>query len=327
MTMKVVSMGNLNTAVIGEKGYGSNIGKKGTSTDITFYNLKRGHDTVTIVEPSRYPDKFSSLFFALSEADVVILVVNEIDAAFGEVVLTADALGKRSGIIILKNYHTEDEIRPFLEGTVTAGYKINGDDTIKLRETLVEMAAKKGQNAQVDNGEGYVPIDHFFNVKGVGTVILGTVMSGIIRKHDDLRAYPTEKKAHVRSIQKHDDDFDEAAAGDRVGLALKNITTDELDRGYVLSSADLNVLWDLEVILSPNRFWKRPIEAGNVLHIGHWMQFVPARVESSNREGANYRLSLKLEKPLIVPEHPSLLVSHLDAGKLRVIGATSTENI
>ena len=46
-------MGNITVAILGALDYGSTIGKKGTSTDITLYNLKKGEDTVTIIEPTR----------------------------------------------------------------------------------------------------------------------------------------------------------------------------------------------------------------------------------------------------------------------------------
>lgn len=56
-------MPNLNVAVIGPEGYAKDLGKKGTVSDITFYNLKKDDITVTIIEPTRYPEKLSSLFF------------------------------------------------------------------------------------------------------------------------------------------------------------------------------------------------------------------------------------------------------------------------
>ncbi|MCK7520919.1 MAG: EF-Tu/IF-2/RF-3 family GTPase [Ignavibacteriales bacterium] len=59
---------------------------------------------------------------------------------------------------------------------------------------------------------------------------------GSIKKHDTLKVLPTEKTAQIRSIQKHDDDADYAITGDRVGLALKNIESEDLDRGFVLTN-------------------------------------------------------------------------------------------
>jgi selenocysteine-specific translation elongation factor len=57
-------MGNLTVAILGKLGYSSNLAKKGTSTDITLYNLKKGEDVITFIEPTRYPDRLAPLFYA-----------------------------------------------------------------------------------------------------------------------------------------------------------------------------------------------------------------------------------------------------------------------
>ncbi len=62
------------------------------------------------------------------------------------------------------------------------------------------------------------------------------VTSGFIQKHATLNVLPGGKSAQVRSIQKHDDEFDIAGEGDRVGLALKNVEVEDLDRGAVLTN-------------------------------------------------------------------------------------------
>ncbi|MBT5642822.1 elongation factor Tu, partial [Candidatus Bathyarchaeota archaeon] len=85
-------MTNLNIAVLGSIGYSRELGKKGTESDITLYNMKRGETTVTIVEASKYPEKIQSLFYAAGFGDFIILVVDEINASFGETVLMLDCL-------------------------------------------------------------------------------------------------------------------------------------------------------------------------------------------------------------------------------------------
>ena len=92
-----------------------------------------------------------------------------------------------------------------------------------LREKLLAEAAKQ-KPAEAPVGAqsiGMVPVDHAFNVKGVGVVILGVVTSGFVQKHATLNVLPAGKTAQVRSIQKHDDEFDVAGEGDRVGLSIK----------------------------------------------------------------------------------------------------------
>ena len=212
-------MANLNVAILGPPGYAKEVAKKGTSTDITFYNLKRGESTVTIVEPTRYPERLAPLFFAASMARRAVLVVDQIDATFGEIVIMLQALGIKDGYIILRNYLDPGRVNPVIKGTVLEGYEQIIDDPNALRERLLDEAdrLKEAQPSPEERG-GAIPVDHFFNVRGIGTVILGTMAEGVIRKHETLRVLPGDRTAQVRSIQKHDDDFDWARSGDRAGI-------------------------------------------------------------------------------------------------------------
>ena len=73
-------MGNLNVVVAGSKNYAADVGKKGTVTDMTFYELKKGTDSLTLIEPSKYPEKLSSLFYSVAMSEYAILVVEQIDS-------------------------------------------------------------------------------------------------------------------------------------------------------------------------------------------------------------------------------------------------------
>ena len=67
-------MSNLNVAILGAPDYGKELGKKGTVSDLTFYNLKKGENTVTLIEPSRYPERIAPLFYAISMSQKILLV-------------------------------------------------------------------------------------------------------------------------------------------------------------------------------------------------------------------------------------------------------------
>ena len=160
-------------------------------------------------------------------------------------------------------------------------------------------------------------------MKGVGIVVLGGVAEGTIRAHDQLKVLPTGKVAHLRSIQKHDDDVTEAAAGDRVGLALKGVEADDLDRGYVLSTNPSLVCGNIlngraELV----RYWPAPLKEQMVVYLGHWMQFVPARIAFVNNAGDWKRpeITLRSEKELVYPPGASILIHYLEGGRLRVVG-------
>lgn len=318
-------MPNLNVAVLAPLGYSEGMGKKGTSTDITFYNLKRDQTTVTFMEPTKYPERLSSLFFALSSAKKVLLVPVEFNSQFGEEVVALDALGMKEGYLVLGESLQKDKILAAVKGTVVEGYEVVKDDRNMLRERLLADAGSANGSSQNDS-HGTVVVDHAFNVKGVGAVALGFVASGQLRIHDDLRSLPAQKNAQVRSIQKHDDDFDCASEGDRVGLALKNIEVTELERGTVLTgNGSLQVAdsWESEAQLA--RYWGIPLKEGMVIHLGHWMQFVPARITSieSNGDPKRPKLAIKSEKALVYPSGDKAVLAYLEGGKLRVVGTFS----
>ncbi len=280
---RVFTMGNITVAVLGALGYGGSIGKKGTSTDITFYNLKKGEDTVTLIEPERYPERLAPLFYAVSLSKKAIVVVDQLDATFGECLVMLQCSDIKSGYFVLRNYIPKEKIEPLIKGTSLEKFEFVADDANFLREQLLAEASKQApvEIAAGQQAVGTVPVDHSFNVKGVGVVVLGVVAYGAVQKHENLKVLPGEKSAQVRSIQKHDDEFDVAGEGDRVGLALKNIEVEDLDRGVVLTNdPSIKSSSKLEVHASLVKYWQTPIKQGMVMHVGHWTQFVTAKVEA-----------------------------------------------
>jgi selenocysteine-specific translation elongation factor len=314
-------MGNLNVAVIAPNDYAKELGKKGTASDITLYDIKKGHDTVSLIEPSKYPERLASLFYSCSMANAALVVVDEVNASLGESILMLNCLNVSKGWFVLRNYLTPDRIQPLLKGTVLERYAFLEEDMNKLREMLLDEAAK--QVSPDAKEPGVVPVDHHFNVKGVGTVVLGYVVRGTVNKHDQVNVLPTKKQALVRSIQKHDDDYDTAEPGDRVGLALKNIDSEELDRGFVLTS-DTKVKCE-KVIEAPAeliKYWPSALKEGMVLHVGHWMQYLPARVEAVEN-GSDWRkpkLRISMEKELVYLPGSRAVLTQLEGGKLRIVG-------
>jgi len=318
-------MGNITVAVLGALGYSANLGKKGTSTDITFYNIKKGEDTVTLIEPERYPERLAPLFYAVSLSKQAIVVVDQIDATFGECIVMLQCAGVKNGYFILRNYIPKEKIQPLIKGTNMETFEFLTDDITVLREKLLAEAAKQ-KPAEMSVGQqatGTVPVDHAFNVKGVGVVVLGVVTSGIIQKHSTLKVLPGSKTAQVRSIQKHDDEFDVAGEGDRVGLALKNIEVEDLDRGAVLTNdSSIKNATALKAQASLVKYWQMPIKQGMVMHIGHWTQFNIAKVDAVV-EGGDVKkptLTFTLDKPLIYRPNDTAVLMYLEGTKLRVAG-------
>jgi selenocysteine-specific translation elongation factor len=318
-------MGNLTVAILGSQGYGESLGKKGTSTDITLYNLKKGEDTVTFIEPTRYPERLAPLFYATSLAKKAVVIVDDLNATLGECLIMLSCSNVKSGYFILKNYIPREKIDPLIKGTSLEKFEFVEDNPLILKEKLLDEVARKTPTrlTECKQSLGAVPVDHSFSVKGVGVVILGLIVYGLISKHDTVKVLPGAKTAQIRSIQKHDDEFDCAYEDDRVGLALKNVEVEDLERGTVLTN-DVSVksVKAIEAKASLVKYWQVPMKNEMVLHLGHWMQFIPARVEAVS-EDSDWRkplLTLSLEKELVYRSGDRAVVSRLEGGKLRVAG-------
>ncbi len=316
-------MGNLNVAVLGAKDFAGQVGKKGTVTDMTFFEIKKGNDSVTLIEPSKYPEKLSSLFYSVGMSEFVILVVDKIDAQLGETIVMVDQFGINDGWIILRNYIQPEQLNPILAGTSLENYRVIEEDTVKIREELISMACAEKREAG-DGSCGSCPIDSHFNVKGVGTVILGSVIDGYFKKHDKMTILPLRREVVLKSIQKHDIDAEDGVKGDHVGLALRGVESDDLDRGFVATTdPSVKMTRALSGKVSLVKYWGAPLKEGMVIHMGHWMQMIPCRITAVDN-GQDFRsatVTFDIESDIIHKPGDKGVIMYLEGGKLRVAGS------
>jgi selenocysteine-specific elongation factor len=83
-----------------------------------------------------------------------------------------------------------------------------------------------------------LPIDRVFTMKGFGTVVTGTLVSGTIAKESELEVFPGGRRVRVRGVQVHGAAAEKAVAGQRTALNLVGATTEELSRGMTLAPPD-----------------------------------------------------------------------------------------
>jgi elongation factor 1-alpha len=84
-------------------------------------------------------------------------------------------------------------------------------------------------------------IDKVFSVRGVGTVITGTVSEGVVKKGQDLLLGPVKgefKGVRALSIMQHHYLMNQATVGDLIGIAIKGVKHDDIKRGMVVTDAD-----------------------------------------------------------------------------------------
>lgn len=295
-------------------------GKVGTQSDLHLHDFKDSGRDVTVLLPARYPEQLKCLSYSVLGADAAVIVVDELNAQVGEQILACDAAGIEHGALVLQNYLQPEQIAPMLKGTSLEGWKIfTEEDWPNVRAHLAACPEP------ASDGFVMVPIDHHFDVKGVGAVVLGVVKQGVLKKSDTLYAWPTKTICPVKSIQIHDADHPEAVTGDRVGLALRNVKADMLDRGMILAPADAELQAykvgdELEFTLRRGAFSKQDLSEGSVVHLGVGMQFVPVRL-LSDAPGAGTEGTVRgaLEKGLVLKSGDKGIIWHVDAAQ-RVVG-------
>jgi selenocysteine-specific elongation factor len=107
----------------------------------------------------------------------------------------------------------------------------------RLKSELARLAAEVPAK---DSGAVFrLPIDRVFTMKGFGTVVTGTLISGTVRKEQEVEVHPTGKRLRVRGVQVHGHAAEEAVAGQRTALNLAGVETTELTRGMMLTPPEM----------------------------------------------------------------------------------------
>ena len=112
-----------------------------------------------------------------------------------------------------------------------------GEGLDELKAELVRLAAETP--AKDSRAVFRLPIDRVFSMRGFGTVVTGTLLSGSVRKDEELELHPTGKRLRVRGVQVHGAAANEAIAGQRTALNLVGAETSELARGMMLTPPGL----------------------------------------------------------------------------------------
>ncbi len=132
-------------------------------------------------------------------------------------------------------------------------------------------------------------VDRAFTLRGIGTVVTGTLWSGQIGEGDELRVEPAGLDARVRSVQVHDRAVERAEPGQRVAVALPGIERDRIARGDALVERDAYpVTYRLDVALEE----LGEVPAALTVHLG--TADVPARVVRRGRYA-----QLRLARPVV----------------------------
>jgi selenocysteine-specific translation elongation factor len=299
---------SVNFVVLGKQDIASEFGKKGTDTDLSLYDRKESDVIKTWVTPSGFPDKIQPLFQAINLAEYVIFHVDKLDKFTGEQIIALDSLKKEKGILSHTFDVDESKLDAMIKGTVVEKYTKVDQDKIKEEMDKLESISNDDASEMV--------IDHCFDVKGVGTVILGKVTNGKIKQYDNLKLYPAGISVLIKSIQMHDDPVSESVCPARVGLAVKGVKPEEVGRGDVISAEGaVDVKTEIELDFQKNQFYKNEIAENQGCLVSVGLQIKAAKFLSISP------LKLTFEKPIVCKKDQIAVILKPESTTIRILGS------
>ena len=301
-------MKSVNFVILGEQSIASDFGKKGTVTDLTLFDKKESDVIRTWVAPNGFPEKIQPLLQAINLSEYVIFYISTLDKFIGEQMVALDILRKKEGILCHTYDVDEGRLQSMIKGTVLEQYKKIPSE--KIREELIKLPPISHE------GKTKIVIDHCFDVKGVGTVVLGKVTSGTVKQYDELILLPNGAKVMVKSIQMHDDPVDSATSPARVGLSLKGVKPDEVSRGDVISNDEsLPVKSEISLDFKKNPFYKEDFSENQMCLVSIDLQIKPAKFISINP------VKLALEKPAVCEKNEICVILKPESTSIRILGS------
>jgi selenocysteine-specific elongation factor len=225
--------------------------ERGITIDIGFADLvfPENELTVGIVDVPGHEKLVRNMLAGAGGIDMVLLVIAADEGIMPqsrEHLAICDLLKIKSGLVavtktdlVAKDWLdlVEDEIRTFVKGTFLENSPIipassrTGENLEALRSKIGEIAL--GIKPKSTNGLFRLPIDRVFTLKGFGTVITGTAISGKISLEEALEIMPAGKKSKVRGLHSHGRSIPTAMAGQRVAINLQAIEKEDIRRGDV----------------------------------------------------------------------------------------------
>ncbi len=281
------------------------IGKKGSANGITFFNRKSGDDVIVVLFPTNPAEKPYGIAESILVSEQIILSTKNVDKDLGEAIVAASLSGKK---VLFTDDNDVSKLLP--QGTLSDSPVISRD---KLLETILAFKADGASDTL------RIDIDKAFPVNGVGTVVLGVVISGTVKVHDTLH-HTSGKECSVRSIQSQDVSVQSAGPGTRVGLAMKGIDHDEMDKGDVLSTSPIRKVGKLTATVHSSPIAKESIHEGATYTLASNFSHSVVKVASISGESVTF----DLEKPLPIAKGDGILLMRSQVPRVFASGTVSS---
>lgn len=233
--------------------------ERGITTELGFAHYKFGDDLlVGIVDVPGHEKFVRHMVAGAWGIDMALLIVAADEGVMPQTrehVDICELLGLKRGIVAITKKDLVDDdmvelvredIEDFLKGRALEGSPIipvsstTGENIDLLKEAIQNAA--RGIEERSKEGIFRLPVDRVFTIRGLGTIVTGTCISGHIRIGEEIEIFPDNRRARVKNIQAYHENVDEAAAGQRVALNLQGIERSEIERGTIIGRPETLML-------------------------------------------------------------------------------------
>ncbi len=225
-------------------------------------------------------------------------------------------LGIRRGVVVVTKIDmvdsdwlelVQEDIRSFMKGTFLEGMPIvpvsafTGYGIPELLRVIQQSVAAIKESQDI--GILRIPVDRVFSMKGFGTVITGTLVSGSVTVGDDVEFYPVDFKAKVRGVQVHNAAVKTAEVGQRTAVNLQGADREDIERGTILAAPGaLRPSERIDCTYSHLKSAGRKIMNRTIVRLHAGTSEIMARIVFYDRDGLdageNGYAQFVLEKPL-----------------------------
>ncbi|MBR5788607.1 MAG: selenocysteine-specific translation elongation factor [Lachnospiraceae bacterium] len=278
--------------------------------------------------------------------DLVLLVIALDEGVMPQTVEHMDILHElnvSSGIVVLTKCDMveldfadlmEEEITEKLKGTVAEKWpkiRVSAVKNINIDKliSLICDAKKNIVRSHDTKGQFRLPVDRILSIKGLGTVLAGTVLEGNVHVDEELTIYPIGIKTKVKSIESHGETVNDANAGMRTALLLQGVKKEDIKRGMVIAvPGSIVPTTRIDVNLSLLKHVERSIKNQQRVHLHIGTDEVTARVVLLNKDvlmpGDEAYAELVLEREIAVRRGDRFVIRFLSP--LETIGGGSIIN-
>ena len=227
--------------------------ERGITIELGFAALDLpGGQHLGIVDVPGHEKFIKNMVAGVTGIDIVVMIIAADEGVMPQTrehMEICTLLGVRHGLVAMTKIDLVDEewmelaledIRDFSQGTflenspVLPVSSVSGQGIPELIEALDEIAREIPPRPP--SSLFRLPIDRVFTMKGFGTVITGTLVSGKVTVGDTIMIYPSRITSKVRGIQVHNKSADSAEAGMRTAINFQGLDKAAVQRGEVLSS-------------------------------------------------------------------------------------------